>query len=73
MAVHDTSVESVVEHLAVDFVHTTSNWLYQSASSYHGIKLQRYSGLFEFVEYQLTAEILLLDDIAEGCQLFCRV
>ena len=73
MAVHDTTVQCVVQHALVDFIYTTTDGLDQTTTSNDSIELQGDVGCYEFVEHQLTAEILLFSDITEGSQLLGRM
>ena len=71
MTMHDATVQGVIEHALVDFVNTTTDGLYQSATTYDSIEFQRNVGHLEFVKHQLTAEILLFCDVTKGGQLLC--
>ena len=60
----DTTM-SVLNHQVVDLVDTTFERLHQSTSSNNGIKRHWDIGLVQLIEYQLTAEVLLLYHIVE--------
>ena len=60
----DTTM-SVLNHQIVDLVDTTFERLHQSTTSDDGIKLHWDISLTQLIEYQLTAEVLLLYHIVE--------
>ena len=73
MIVHGDARMGVVEHLLVDFVHTTGNGLHQSATTYHGVELQGHAHALQLVEHQLLAVVELLNHIVEARQLLVRM
>ena len=59
MIMHYTTMKSIVNHLFVDFVDSSSNGFHQTATSNHSIKFQGYVCLPQFVKNYLPPEILL--------------
>ena len=63
----------VVEHGVVHLIDTTCNRLEQPTTTDDGIKTKRDVMLLERSEYQLLAELKLVDDARKGGQFFYRV
>ena len=73
VVVEGNAAQRVLNHQVVDLIDTAFEGFYQSASANDGIEGQGNVGLSEFIEHQLTAHVLLFDDIVEGCQFLWRV
>ena len=68
MVVEGDTAMGVLNHQVVDLIDTTFEGLYQSTPSDDSIKGHRDISLMQFVEHQLPAEVLLLNDIVETSQ-----
>jgi hypothetical protein len=66
-------VDEVLLHLLVDGVDTTVQRLQQTAATYHGIELQRYSSLLEQLQHEILAILILLVNGSELVLLLLRV
>ena len=63
----------VVEHLLIDFVHTTRDGLGETATAYHSLEEIVDVHALELVDDELAAEIILVGDFVKLRQLFHRV
>ena len=66
-------VDEVLLHLLVDGVDTTVQRLQQTAATYHGVELQRYSSLLEQLQHEVPAILILLVNGGELVQLLLRM
>ena len=66
-------VDEVLLHLLVDGVDTTVQRLQQTAATYHGVELQRYSSLLEQLQHEVLAILILLVNGSEMVQLLLRM
>ena len=66
-------VDEVLLHLLVDGVDTTVQRLQQTAATYHGVELQRYSCLLEQFQHEVLAILILLVNGGELVQLLLRM
>ena len=66
-------ISHVVEHLLVDFIYTTDHRFGQSAAPNHCIEVEIEVHVFEFVEHQLFAKVILAGGSVKLRQFFDRV